>query len=68
MYLLYQGLYTLQILHTASLVGQVKEKIIAMGVSVQLTYIMIQNGQTMKKIFTKLISIIIMAYEAVLTL
>ena len=41
MYLLYQGVYNLQILHTASLVGQDYEKIIAVGV--QLTYIKIQD-------------------------
>ena len=35
-YLLYQGMYTLQILHMASLVGQDQEEIIAMGI--QLTY------------------------------
>ena len=37
----YQGVYDLQILHTASLVGQYWEKIITMGV--QLTYTTIQD-------------------------
>ena len=45
--LLYKGVYKLQILHTAGLVGQYQQKIIAMGV--QLTYIMIHNRQTMEK-------------------
>ena len=46
LYLLYQGIYTLQTMHTASPVGQDREKIVAMGV--QLTYIMIQDQQTVK--------------------
>ena len=48
MYLLHQGVYTLQILHTASLVGQNLEKNTAMCVHVYLTYIMIQDQQTVK--------------------
>ena len=53
-YIFYQGVYKLQILHvhTASLVGQDYEKIIAMGV--QLTYIMIQLTNSEKtRIFHK---------------
>ena len=47
MYLIHQGMYILQILHTASLVGQNYEKIIVMGV--QLTYIIIQDQEAVKK-------------------
>ena len=46
-FLLYQGVYDLQILHTASLVGQDLKKIIAMGV--QLAYILIQDRKSLKK-------------------
>ena len=46
-FLFYQGVYDLQILHTTSLVGHDQEKTIAMGV--QLTYIMIQDRETVKK-------------------
>ena len=41
MYLLYKGVYDLQILHTASLEGQDEEKINFMGV--QMTYVTIQD-------------------------
>ena len=43
----YQGVQDLQILHTASLVGQDQEKITAM--CVQLKYITIQDMQTQEK-------------------
>ena len=45
-YLLYQDLYALQFLHTASLVGQDYQEIIVWGV--QLTYISTQEQQTVK--------------------
>ena len=47
MYLLYQRVYIIQILNTAGLVGQNKVETITMGV--QMTYVMIQDRQTMKK-------------------
>ena len=45
-YLLYQSVYVLQFLRTASLVGQDQQEIIAMGV--QLIYILSQDNIIMK--------------------
>ena len=52
-FLYYQGVYKLQILHKASLVRQDKKKINVMGV--QMTYIIIQDRKSVKRIFPKML-------------